>query len=111
MTIAPKSPKVVVAGKLASSAGSSAMPRAFMSAAVASGQALPDAATRVFTALHFTYGRVIEEQDSTGAARMEPAAAQALAARFLTIAQALTEAVAQGLTARHAFDAGIRLIL
>ncbi|GAB3846737.1 TetR family transcriptional regulator [Dactylosporangium cerinum] len=82
-----------------------------LAGAVASGLALTDAAGRVFTALHFTYGRVIEEQESTGASRMDPATAAAFAARFPTIARALTEFNEQGLTARHAFDAGIRLIL
>ncbi|MEV4516613.1 TetR/AcrR family transcriptional regulator C-terminal domain-containing protein [Dactylosporangium sp. NPDC049525] len=82
-----------------------------LAAAVESGLPLADATARVFTALHFTYGRVIEEQDSPGATRMDPAAAAAFAARFPTIARALAEGGAQGFTARDAFDAGIRLIL
>jgi TetR/AcrR family tetracycline transcriptional repressor len=82
-----------------------------LTAAVGAGLDLPDATARVFTALHFTYGRVIEEQDSTGATRMDPATAAAFADRFPTIARALAEAGEQGRTARHAFDVGLRLIL
>ncbi|MEV0650996.1 TetR/AcrR family transcriptional regulator C-terminal domain-containing protein [Phytomonospora sp. NPDC050363] len=80
-------------------------------AAVAAGLDLPDAAARVFTALHFTFGRAIEEQDSTGASRMDPSEAASFAERFPTVARVLEHAQRESLTPRDAFDAGIRLIL
>jgi hypothetical protein len=42
---------------------------------------------------------------------MDPATAAAFAERFPTIARVLAEAAEQELTARHAFEAGLRLIL
>jgi TetR/AcrR family tetracycline transcriptional repressor len=80
-------------------------------AAEEAGHRLPDAAAMVFTAIHFTFGRVIEEQDSTGASTMDEQAATAFAASYPTIARVLTSARQEGHTAAQAFDAGLSLIL
>lgn len=82
-----------------------------LAAAMASGVEVLDATTRVFTALHFTYGRAVEEQDSSGASRMEASEAAQFAARFPTVAGVLAQVQAKAVTPQDAFDAGIRLIL
>ncbi|MEV0268026.1 TetR/AcrR family transcriptional regulator C-terminal domain-containing protein [Hamadaea sp. NPDC050747] len=82
-----------------------------LSAAVTAGLDLADAAARVFTALHFTFGRAIEEQDSTGASIMDDTARAEFAAQFPTVARVLRHATEKSVTPRDAFDAGLQLIL
>jgi TetR/AcrR family tetracycline transcriptional repressor len=77
-------------------------------AAIEAGTAPDEATTRVFTALHFTYGRAIEEQDSAGASDAD---LTAFAADYPTIAAALHRARERRVTPRDAFAAGLTLIL
>ncbi|MFI6321794.1 TetR/AcrR family transcriptional regulator C-terminal domain-containing protein [Nonomuraea sp. NPDC050556] len=69
------------------------------------GLPLVEAANVVFTALHYTFGHVIEEQDSTGADTVDLAA---FAATYPTIARLLTTGRGNG---DAIFDAGIALII
>ncbi|GAA5021379.1 TetR/AcrR family transcriptional regulator C-terminal domain-containing protein [Kitasatospora paranensis] len=71
-----------------------------------SGLSLPQAATVVYTAVHYTFGHVIEEQDS---AEAEPTEEFALA--YPTVARTMEEGRRVGLTATDVFDAGLSLII
>ncbi|WP_051802879.1 TetR/AcrR family transcriptional regulator C-terminal domain-containing protein [Actinocatenispora sera] len=71
----------------------------------ASGRPLPEAAAIVYTALHYTFGHVIEEQDSADA---EPTTG--FARRYPTVARAMTEAGRLSLTPDAIFAAGLALI-
>jgi TetR/AcrR family transcriptional regulator, tetracycline repressor protein len=72
---------------------------------------LAEASTLVFTAFHYTFGHVIEEQDSTGAATMDDAAKAAFAESYPTIARAMAFAQERRLSGEDIFDAGLALIL
>ncbi len=82
-----------------------------LGALVAEGLDLPAAANVVFTAIHFTFGRVIEEQESPDAAGMDPQTAAEFARDFPTITRALTQALADGRTRDDLYDAGLSLII
>jgi TetR/AcrR family tetracycline transcriptional repressor len=69
------------------------------------------AASVVFTALHFTFGRVIEEQSSGGAERLDADDAARFAAEFPTVARLLRDGLAGGSTASERYDAGLALII
>ncbi|MEV6912710.1 TetR/AcrR family transcriptional regulator C-terminal domain-containing protein [Amycolatopsis sp. NPDC051071] len=71
-----------------------------------SGLSLPEAATIVYTAVHYTLGHVIEEQDSADA---QPTEEFALA--YPTVARTMNEGRRIGLTATDIFDAGLSLII
>ncbi|WP_328395007.1 TetR/AcrR family transcriptional regulator C-terminal domain-containing protein [Nocardia sp. NBC_00416] len=71
-----------------------------------SGLSLPQAATVIYTAVHYTFGHVIEEQDSVDA---QPTAEFALA--YPTVARTMHEGRHAGLTATDIFDAGLSLII
>lgn len=70
------------------------------------GLPLTEAATVVFTATHYVFGHVIEEQDSTGAS-----AGEDFALAYPTVARVMREGARLGATADDAFDAGISLII
>ncbi|MDG6103274.1 TetR/AcrR family transcriptional regulator C-terminal domain-containing protein [Dactylosporangium aurantiacum] len=70
------------------------------------GLPLARAATIVYTAVHYTFGHVIEEQDSAGAE-----AAEEFAVAYPTVARVMHEGRRLGLTATDIFDAGLSLIL
>ncbi|GGU66138.1 TetR/AcrR family transcriptional regulator C-terminal domain-containing protein [Lentzea flava] len=69
------------------------------------------AASVVFTALHYTFGHVIEEQDSAEADRMDGEAAERFAREFPTIARVLAGARTAGTTRDDVYDAGLALII
>ncbi|MEV4571478.1 TetR/AcrR family transcriptional regulator C-terminal domain-containing protein [Nonomuraea sp. NPDC049419] len=71
-----------------------------------SGLSLPEAATVVYTAVHYTFGHVVEEQDSTDA---QPTEEFGLA--YPTVARVMREGRRIGLTADDVFDAGLSLII
>ncbi|MFC9684869.1 TetR/AcrR family transcriptional regulator C-terminal domain-containing protein [Streptomyces sp. NPDC056948] len=71
-----------------------------------SGLSLPEAATVVYTAVHYAFGHVIEEQDSADA---QPTEEFALA--YPTVARVMHEGRRVGLTADDVFDAGLSLII
>jgi TetR/AcrR family tetracycline transcriptional repressor len=72
---------------------------------------LAEASALVFTAFHYTFGHVIEEQDSTGAATMDDAAKAAFAESYPTIARVMAFAQERRLSGEEIFDAGLALIL
>jgi TetR/AcrR family tetracycline transcriptional repressor len=72
---------------------------------------LAAASALVFTAFHYTFGHVIEEQDSTGAATMDDAAKAAFVASYPTIARVMALAQERRLSGEEIFDAGLALIL
>ncbi|NUR72820.1 MAG: TetR family transcriptional regulator [Hamadaea sp.] len=80
-------------------------------AAESAGEDPAQAATAIYTALHFTFGRVIEEQDSTGAATMDEATQADFAARFPTVARLIARLGDVPDPAQATFDAGLTLIL
>ncbi|MDF5751174.1 TetR/AcrR family transcriptional regulator C-terminal domain-containing protein [Spongiactinospora sp. TRM90649] len=71
-----------------------------------SGLSLPAAATVVYTAVHYVFGHVIEEQDS---AEAQPTEEFALA--YPTVARVMHEGRRVGLTSDDVFDAGLSLII
>lgn len=72
---------------------------------------LTDAANVVFTAFHYTFGHVIEEQDSAGADQMDGKDTERFAQQYPTIARALTGARRAGTTRGDVYDAGLSLII
>ncbi|GAA2152371.1 MULTISPECIES: TetR/AcrR family transcriptional regulator C-terminal domain-containing protein [Glycomyces] len=72
---------------------------------------LAEAATLVFTAFHYTFGHVIEEQDSTGPTTMDEPAKAAFAEAYPTIARAMAYAQEHRLTGEDLFNAGLELII
>lgn len=70
------------------------------------GLSLPQAATVIYTAVHYTFGHVIEEQDS---AEAQPTEEFELA--YPTVARVMNEGRRVGLTATDVFDAGLSLII
>jgi len=87
------------------------LPEEALRAAEASGLELGEAALRVYTSLHYTFGHVIEEQDSAEAATMDDAARAGFAMRYPTVARLLASPAAAGGTADGVFAAGVALIL
>jgi TetR/AcrR family transcriptional regulator, tetracycline repressor protein len=72
---------------------------------------LAEAAALVFTAFHYAFGHVIEEQDSTGAATMDEPTKAAFVEAYPTIARAMAYAQEHRLSGEDVFDAGLALIL
>lgn len=70
------------------------------------GRSLPEAAAVVYTALHYTFGHVIEEQDSIGA---EPTTE--FAQQYPTVVRVMAEAGRRTLTPDDIFGAGLALII
>ncbi|MGP3959850.1 TetR/AcrR family transcriptional regulator C-terminal domain-containing protein [Nonomuraea sp. 3N208] len=75
------------------------------------GLPLAEAANVVFTSIHYTFGHVIEEQDSAGAHTMDSQTAKEFTQAFPTIARALAETRRTGLTPDDIFNAGVSLII
>lgn len=75
------------------------------------GLELTEAATVVFTAIHYTYGQVIEEQDSGEAQELDEEAVAAFSAAYPAIGRALVAARAAGTTPDDVYEAGLRRIL
>ncbi|MEV0169424.1 TetR/AcrR family transcriptional regulator C-terminal domain-containing protein [Nonomuraea fuscirosea] len=71
-----------------------------------SGLSLPQAATVIYTAVHYTFGHVIEEQDSADAQLTKE-----FERAYPTVARTMTEGRRAGLTATDVFDAGLSLII
>ncbi|WP_029289893.1 TetR family transcriptional regulator [Cellulomonas sp. HZM] len=82
-----------------------------LAAAEVAGLDLLDAAVRVYTSLHYTFGHVIEEQDSAAVGRMDDETAASFHERYPAVARLLALAVSSGATPDDAFDAGLHLIL
>ncbi|NUP84014.1 MAG: TetR family transcriptional regulator [Nonomuraea sp.] len=72
---------------------------------------LSEAATIVFTGFHYTFGHVIEEQDSSDATEMDEDTAARFADRFPTIARALSLGIRTGATSEDVYQAGLTRIL
>lgn len=72
---------------------------------------LAEAATIVFTGFHYTFGHVIEEQDSTGATEMDEETAAGFARLFPTIARVLSAGAQAGASGDDVYQAGVARIL
>jgi TetR/AcrR family tetracycline transcriptional repressor len=72
------------------------------------GFALPDAATLVFTMMHYTFGHVIEEQSAPDARDREEAASQNFREAYPTISRLLT---LSSPSPEAIYDAGLQMII
>ncbi|MEU9087341.1 TetR/AcrR family transcriptional regulator C-terminal domain-containing protein [Streptomyces sp. NPDC048357] len=70
------------------------------------GLSLPQAATVIYTAVHYTFGHVIGAQDSAEAQLTEE-----FELAYPTVARVMNEGRRVGLTATDVFDAGLSLII
>jgi TetR/AcrR family tetracycline transcriptional repressor len=70
-----------------------------------------EAATIVYTALHFTFGHVIEEQESTLRQQMDAETAARFAAGFPTVMRTIAAARHAGTSADEVYDACLSRII
>lgn len=72
---------------------------------------LKNAGAIVFTALHYTFGHVIEEQASPGPEELASAAQTSILAEFPTIARLIDSSRLASLTPKNIYDIGLNLII